>query len=143
MLCLCVSAADVMSFGVSKRQYTVTGVRRDIQAAAQRALYAALADPVTAAPKAAKDCTLYVGNFPHACTEAQLRGLFETCGAILELKMPKDRETHESRGFAFITFDSVTATSRALSLDNDDFQVQSMDMLLMLSSKGNASSSFA
>jgi RNA recognition motif-containing protein len=46
---------------------------------------------------------LYVGNIPYGTTDADLRNLFGQNGrAVTEVKIVTDRETGQSRGFAFV-----------------------------------------
>jgi len=46
---------------------------------------------------------LYVGNIPYGTSDAELRTLFGQNGrAVTEVKIVTDRETGQSRGFAFV-----------------------------------------
>src|SRR6187549_1312487 len=46
---------------------------------------------------------LYVGNIPYGTNDAELRTLFRQNGrAVTEVKIVTDRETGQSRGFAFV-----------------------------------------
>src|SRR5512134_770219 len=46
---------------------------------------------------------LYVGNIPYGTSDAELRNLFGQNGrAVTEVKIVTDRETGQSRGFAFV-----------------------------------------
>jgi RNA recognition motif-containing protein len=46
---------------------------------------------------------LYVGNIPYGTSDADLRNLFGQNGrAVTEVKIVTDRETGQSRGFAFV-----------------------------------------
>jgi RNA recognition motif-containing protein len=57
---------------------------------------------------------LYVGNIPFTTTEADLRAMFETHGAVTSVKVITDRETGRSRGFAFVEMDDATAATNAI-----------------------------
>ncbi|MBM4383674.1 MAG: RNA-binding protein [Deltaproteobacteria bacterium] len=57
---------------------------------------------------------LYVGNIPFTTTEADLRAMFETHGAVTSVKVITDRETGRSRGFAFVEMDDATAAQNAI-----------------------------
>ena len=46
---------------------------------------------------------LYVGNLYRGTTEEALKNYFETVGVVESVRVIKDRETGESRGFAFAT----------------------------------------
>lgn len=46
---------------------------------------------------------LFIGNLPYSCSEEDLRGLFESCGAEpLDVRVIMDRATGLSRGFGFV-----------------------------------------
>lgn len=64
----------------------------------------------------AKD-TLFVSNFPYHFEQADLENLFKDCGKVLNIRMPEDRMTHQSKGFAFVTMDSERAARKALNYD--------------------------
>lgn len=49
-------------------------------------------------------------------TEDDLWSYFEDCGTITSVKILKHRETYESRGIAFITFDDTSSTDKAVKL---------------------------
>jgi len=49
-------------------------------------------------------CTVRVSNLSSDVKDADLRELFRRFGPIQRIYLAKDRETHESRGFAFINF---------------------------------------
>ena len=45
---------------------------------------------------------IYVGNLPHATTEAELREAFEEFGTVSSAAVIKDKLTGKSRGFGFV-----------------------------------------
>lgn len=45
---------------------------------------------------------LYVGNFPYSTGENDLRALFETAGAVESVRVVRDGQTGQPRGFAFV-----------------------------------------
>src|SRR5687767_13499515 len=45
---------------------------------------------------------LYVGNLPFNTTEAELTALFSQVGTVQSARLMTDRETGQSRGFAFV-----------------------------------------
>jgi len=49
-------------------------------------------------------------------TEDELWSFFEGCGTIALVKILKHRETYESRGIAFVTFDDTSCTDKAVKL---------------------------
>ncbi len=46
--------------------------------------------------------TIFVGNLPYIVAEAQLRETFEEYGEVVSVRLIRDRESGQSRGFAFI-----------------------------------------
>ena len=65
---------------------------------------------------------LYVGNVSYDATEADLRELFEPCGAISDFFLAIDRYTGRSRGFAFVTYEDDKAAEEAIEkLHGTDF----------------------
>jgi len=58
---------------------------------------------------------LYVGNFPWSTKEEELKGLFGAHGTIQSAKIITDKETGESRGFAFIEFSSPEEAKTAMT----------------------------
>jgi RNA recognition motif-containing protein len=64
---------------------------------------------------------LYVGNLPHSTTEPQLRSLFETHGAVERVNIVMDKETGQSKGFAFVEMTEASAADKAcLALSGSD-----------------------
>ena len=61
---------------------------------------------------------LYVGNLPHATTEAELRSLFEAHGAVEKVSMVTDRDTGRSRGFAFVEMTDAGEAEKAIAALN-------------------------
>jgi hypothetical protein len=47
---------------------------------------------------------LFVGNLPYSVTEDDVRDHFATVGPVASVKIPVDRETGRSRGFAFVEY---------------------------------------
>src|SRR6202167_456872 len=61
---------------------------------------------------------LYVGNLPHSTTEAELRGFFESHGAVEKASIVMDRETGRSRGFAFVEMTNPGEADKAVAALN-------------------------
>jgi RNA recognition motif-containing protein len=61
---------------------------------------------------------LYVGNLPHSTKEAELRGVFETHGAVEKVSIVTDRETGRSRGFAFVEMTNAGEADKAIAALN-------------------------
>jgi RNA recognition motif-containing protein len=45
---------------------------------------------------------IYVGNLDSKITEDELRKIFEPCGAVQQVTIPRDSETGQPRGFAYV-----------------------------------------
>jgi len=61
---------------------------------------------------------LYVGNLPHATTEAELRNVFEAHGAVEKVTLVTDRDTGRSRGFGFVEMTNPTEADKAIAALN-------------------------
>jgi len=61
---------------------------------------------------------LYVGNLARSVTTEQLRDLFAEVGEISDVTIITDRETGESRGFAFIEMASEAEAKEAIKRFN-------------------------
>jgi cold-inducible RNA-binding protein len=65
---------------------------------------------------------LYVGNLYRGTTEEALKNYFETCGVVNSVRIIMDRETGQSRGFAFVTMASVQDGQAVIAqLDGKEF----------------------
>jgi RNA recognition motif-containing protein len=60
---------------------------------------------------------LYVGNLPWSTTADELGELFGQCGEVRSINLVTDRETGQSRGFAFVEMNDSGA-DRAISQMN-------------------------
>jgi RNA recognition motif-containing protein len=61
---------------------------------------------------------LYVGNLPHSTTEAELRTVFETHGAVEKVSIVTDRETGRARGFGFVEMTNPAEADKAIAALN-------------------------
>jgi cold-inducible RNA-binding protein len=61
---------------------------------------------------------LYVGNLSYSTTEEELRTLFAQAGAVTEVAMIKDRDTGQSKGFAFVTMATQQDVEKAIKMYN-------------------------
>ncbi len=65
---------------------------------------------------------LYIGNMPYGTNEAELREILVEFEPIANIHMPLDRETGETRGFAFVEMASRDLGEAAIAaLDGCDF----------------------
>ena len=64
------------------------------------------------------DTKLYVGNLSYSVTEDELRELFAQAGNVTSIAVIKDRDTGQSKGFAFVEFGSQADAQKAISRFN-------------------------
>ena len=70
---------------------------------------------------------IYVGNLSFGATEDELRGLFQTYGAVDSAKIISDQFTGRSRGFGFIEMSNREEGIKAIEeLDSKDFNGRSL-----------------
>ena len=66
--------------------------------------------------------TIYVGNLSREAGEIELKSLFGEFGEVRSVKIIKDKETQESRGFAFVDMpDDVQAQTAIREIDSKEF----------------------
>jgi cold-inducible RNA-binding protein len=61
---------------------------------------------------------LYVGNLPYSSTEDELRTLFSQAGTVASVALIKDRDTGNSKGFAFVEMSSQSEAEKAIQMFN-------------------------
>jgi RNA recognition motif-containing protein len=61
---------------------------------------------------------LYVGNLPYSTTEDELRTMFSQAGTVASVAVIKDRDTGQSKGFAFVEMSNQVEAEKAISLFN-------------------------
>ena len=66
-----------------------------------------------------KTMDIYVGNLPYTATEGDVTGLFAAFGPVERVKIITDRETGQSKGFAFVTLGDQTQLNAAIEALND------------------------
>jgi len=64
------------------------------------------------------DTKLYVGNLSYSVTEDELRELFAQAGNVTSVAVIKDRDTGQSKGFAFVEFGTQADAQKAISRFN-------------------------
>ena len=64
------------------------------------------------------DVKIYVGNLAKATTEDELKTLFSQAGAVSLVEVIKDRDSGQSKGFAFITMNDQGEADNAISKFN-------------------------
>lgn len=104
--------AESNSFWAKKREnFTVSGIGAD----GQPGRYV---PPVkrsgAALPERDDSCTLRVSNLSPDTRDADVQELFRSFGPLARVYLAKDRVTHESRGFAFVSFHSKSDAKKAM-----------------------------
>jgi len=61
---------------------------------------------------------LFVGNLSFNTSQNQLQDAFAQHGVVVEVALMLDRETGRSRGFAFVTMDTVESAQAAIQAMN-------------------------
>lgn len=61
---------------------------------------------------------MYVGNLSFSTTEEELRALFAQAGTVTTVDLIKDRQTGESKGFAFVQMANQTEMQKAIQMFN-------------------------
>jgi RNA recognition motif-containing protein len=61
---------------------------------------------------------LYVGNLPKSTTQAELSTLFAQAGEVTTTDIIKDRNSGESKGFAFVTMSTQSEAEKAIHMFN-------------------------
>ena len=80
---------------------------------------AALFFPGKAGKRSAElDTRLHVGNLAYSTTEDDLRTLFAQSGTVSDVALIKDRDTGQSKGFAFVTMNTQVDAEKAVSMFN-------------------------
>lgn len=69
-------------------------------------------DELLALPQ--QGCEVFIGGLPRDTTEEDLRELCEPLGEIHEVRLMKDKDTKENKGFAFVTFTAKDVAQRAI-----------------------------
>jgi hypothetical protein len=66
--------------------------------------------------------TLYVGNLPYKANEEAVRELFQQSGAVVNVRLMKDRQTGRRRGFGFVEVASKDAAKMIQKLNDFEFE---------------------
>ena len=61
---------------------------------------------------------LYVGNLSYSTTEDDLRTLFFQAGTVASVALIKDRDSGQSKGFAFVEMSNQTEAQKAITMFN-------------------------
>ena len=58
---------------------------------------------------------IFVGNLSYQVTETELEAAFSAYGAVERVSIVRDRETGQSRGFAFVEMTDANAAQNAIN----------------------------
>ncbi len=61
---------------------------------------------------------LYVGNLAYSTTEDDIRSLFAQAGTVTSVALIKDRDTGQSKGFAFVEMSNQSEAEKAIQTFN-------------------------
>jgi RNA recognition motif-containing protein len=61
---------------------------------------------------------LYVGNLPYSTTEDELRTMFTEAGTVASCALITDRDSGQSKGFAFVEMSNQVEAEKAISMFN-------------------------
>jgi RNA recognition motif. (a.k.a. RRM, RBD, or RNP domain) len=78
-------------------------------------------DPLASAgkgPEMDKYISLKIDNLSYDASKDDLLGAFSTHGTVVDVFIPRDRETRRSRGFAFVRYANRDEAERALAAEN-------------------------
>ncbi len=62
---------------------------------------------------------IYVGNLPYSATEDELRSAFAAYGDVNSVNLITDRDTGQSKGFAFVEMADNSAADAAIKALNE------------------------
>lgn len=62
---------------------------------------------------------IYVGNLPYTATEGEVSELFAAFGPVERVKIITDRDTGQSKGFAFVTLGDQSQLNAAIEALNE------------------------
>lgn len=60
----------------------------------------------------------YVGNLSFSTTEEELKEMFSEAGTVVSVTLIKDRDTGQSKGFAFIEMSNQAEVEKAIQMFN-------------------------
>jgi RNA recognition motif-containing protein len=61
---------------------------------------------------------IYVGNLSKSTSENEIKTLFEKAGAVTTVEVVKDRDSGQSKGFAFVTMTAQNEADKAITMFN-------------------------
>ena len=74
--------------------------------------------PIQKERKKSMETKIYVGNLSYDTTEDDLRTLFAQAGTVASVALIKDRDTGQSKGFAFVEMSNQSEAEKAIQTFN-------------------------
>ncbi|MBA0581379.1 hypothetical protein Gorai_023560, partial [Gossypium raimondii] len=66
---------------------------------------------------------VYLGGIPHDASDEDLRRFCESIGEVIEVRIMKEKDSGEAKGYAFVTFRSKELASKAIeNLNGSEFK---------------------
>ena len=75
---------------------------------------------------ATENKTLYVGNLPYRASEQDVKEHFEVHGAVLSVRLMKDRRTGKRKGYGFVEMSGRDAEKAIRDLNDTEFQERTL-----------------
>eukprot|EP00928_Gymnodinium_smaydae_P057308 TRINITY_DN40562_c0_g1_i1.p1 TRINITY_DN40562_c0_g1~~TRINITY_DN40562_c0_g1_i1.p1 ORF type:complete len:283 (+),score=50.23 TRINITY_DN40562_c0_g1_i1:52-900(+) len=72
-------------------------------------------------PSFNREFRVFISGIPKDFDEAVVRKDFEECGTVVNCKLLTDKETGQSKGLAFVSFEDEAGLQAALAYDGDDY----------------------
>ena len=69
---------------------------------------------------------LFVGNLAFSATQDDIEALFSPYGSLEEVRLVTNRDTGQSRGFAFVTFAAQKDAESALAMNGEPLNGRNM-----------------
>lgn len=82
--------------------------------------------PSPAATYKGETVTLYVGNLPYRANEDAVKELFQRFGAVVNVRLMKDRQTGRRRGFGFVEVAAKDSNKMIQKLNDFNFQERTL-----------------
>ena len=73
-------------------------------------------NPVLAS-KYVNEKTLYIEGLPFECSESDIREFFESCGAIMEVRLPRWHDSGRLRGYGHVVFTTIEGATSGLEMN--------------------------
>lgn len=82
---------------------------------------------------------LYIGNIAYITTEGDLRTLFAEAGEVTKVMLIKNRDTGDSKGFAFVEMSTQVEAEQAIGMFNG-FNLNDRQLKVRLAKRRSESS---